>query len=139
MCDCIELTVRLDENAGTDTLALPLQSAFRLPEGEGRLWCLGAFPNYHIANGGGCGCGAIEGREGGPARLIPTHFIGYDLELFPVDRVELLWWFGSDDNRPIAPPVRKVPWREFQRVNEEMRLEGGVLYEISKQRLPILT
>lgn len=130
MCDCIELKVRLRDDAGTDTLVLPRQSAHRLPNGEGTLWCHGEFPDYWIGNGS-CGCGSIEGREGGPARLIPLQFVGYFLTLFPVDRVELIWWNGSSDNKPIAPPICEIPWPEFVRRNDRRQFHDGVLYVIS--------
>ena len=38
MCYSVELTVKLNDNAGTDSLALPVQSAYRLPKAEGTLW-----------------------------------------------------------------------------------------------------
>jgi hypothetical protein len=74
MCYNVELTVKLNDNAGTDYLALPIQSAYRLPNEEGTLWCAGEFPNYYITNGS-CGCGAIDGPSQGPCRLMPHKFI----------------------------------------------------------------
>ncbi len=129
MCDCIELTVKLREDAGTDFLALPVQSAYRLPNGEGTLWCVGEFPNYSITNGC-CGCGSIDGSEDGPARLVPLRFVGYFLSIFPVGSVALLWWWGDDSNKPRHPPSRRVPWSEFVQLNDERRLDNRVLYEI---------
>ena len=130
MCIYVELTVRLSDSAATDSLALPDQSAYRLPNKEGTLWCAGEFPNYYITNGS-CGCGSIDGPREGPGRLIPRRFVSYFLSIFPVRSVELLWWDSSYTHKPSAPARCQVEWSEFMHINDELRLESGVLYEIA--------
>jgi hypothetical protein len=130
MCDCIELTAKLKDNVGTDSLALAVQPAYRLPHAEGTLWCVDEFPNYFVRNSGGCGCGAIDRCEDGPARLVPLRFVGYLLSIFPVESVALLWRWGDGSNKPRDLTRRRVPWSEFVRLNDERRLDSRMLYEI---------
>ena len=129
MCYNVELTVKLNDNAGTDSLALPVQSAYHLPNAKGTLWCAGEFPNYYLTNGS-CGCGSIDGPPEGPGRLTAHQFVSYFLWIFPVRSVELLWWYGNHTEKPSVPTRRRLKWSEFVHLNDVKCLDSGVLYEI---------
>lgn len=130
MCTNVEMMVRVRDDAGAGGLVLPKPTGIPLDDGSGAKFRLcGEFPLYWVTNGC-CGCGAIDWPSDGPGRLVVVRFVEDLLAVFPVESVEVLWWWGDDNDRTADPPRRSIGWPEFVDLNDRGELESRVAYMI---------